>query len=257
MNEIVKKHDKKTLVWEGFKGKGSKNVPIPDDITVFAWESLYQRPDSLLANGYTIINSSWKPLYIVPHRSWEPEYIYNWNIARFENWWEITPAYTPIQVDDSDQIIGAQMCAWENKPQYDLPAVMWRLPAMSDRIWQPSMMNNEYDSYLYRYNIQDSKLKKVLHPFSVKVEGLESPGFMGVDQRKPYQFKSDIWIKILPYRDDLIIRYTTDGTKPGIKDSLYTQEIKLSENTDLKIQAFNQKNQTVGYIKWYPFEKSE
>jgi len=139
MNEIVKKYDKRTLVWEGFKGKGSENVPIPDDITVFAWESLYQRPDSLLANGYTIINASWQPLYIVPRRSWDPEYIYNWNISRFENWWEITPAYQAIQLETTDKIIGAQMCAWENKPQYDLPAVMWRLPAMSERIWQPEL----------------------------------------------------------------------------------------------------------------------
>ncbi len=257
MNEIVKKHDKKTLVWEGFKEKGSENIPIPNDITVFAWESLYQRPDSLLANGYTTINASWQPLYIVPHRSWDPEYIYNWNISRFENWWEITPAYNPIQVEPTDQIIGAQMCAWENMPQYDLPAVMWRLPAMSERIWVPEMNSGDYADYKFRYEIQDIKLRRVLYPFDINIEGLNFPGFMGTDQHKPFQFDKQIWVGIKPYRDDLSLRYTLNGSRPTIKSQLFTKDISLSESTDLKIQAFNQKGQLVGYTRWYPLEKSE
>ncbi len=257
MNEIVKKYDKKTLVWEGFKGKGSENIPIPNDITVFAWESLYQRPDSLLANGYTTINASWQPLYIVPHRSWDPEYIYNWNISRFENWWEITPAYNPIQVNPTDQIIGAQMCAWENKPQYDLPAVMWRLPAMSERIWQPEKNTGNFNDYVYRYEIQESKLLSVLYPFDVSIEGLEFPGWIGTDQRKPYKFENQVWVKIKPHRNDLIIRYSLDGKKPAKSDPEFNKEIRINENTHLKIQAFNQKGQLVGYTQWFPLEKSE
>ena len=255
MNEIVKKHNKKTLVWEGFKGQGSKNVTIPNDITVLAWESMYQRPDSLLNNGYTTINASWQPLYIVPHRSWEPEYIYNWNIWRFENWWDKAPSFNPIQLDSTDQIIGAQMCAWENKPQYDLPAIMYRLPAMSDRIWIPTMNPGDFSDFEYRFIIQDRKLSRVLYPFEVKIEGLEFPGYIGVDQRKPYQFKSTVWVKVNPLRDDLTLRYSLDGKKPNPDSKIYTEEFSITESQDLKIQAFNEKGQLVGYTKWYPMEK--
>jgi hexosaminidase len=254
MNEIVKKHNKKTLVWEGFKGKGSANVPIPHDITVFAWESLYQRPDSLLANGYTVINASWKPLYIVPKRSWTPEYIHSWNLWRFENWWEITPAFTPIQVEPTNQVIGSQMCAWENQPQYDLPAIQWRLPAMSDRIWNPDK-ETEFENYQIRYRIQSNKLDKILYPFSITTEGLSYPGFIGIDQKKPYQFKSRLYVKGKSYRNDLTLRYTLDGSMPDKRSSILADEISISETTNLKIQAFNEKDQLVGYPLWYPLEK--
>ena len=257
MNEIVKKHGKQTLVWEGFKGQGSENVPIPHDITVFAWESMYQRPDSLLKNGYTMINASWQPLYIVPKRSWEPEYIYNWNIWRFENWWDKAPSYNPIQLDSTTQIIGAQMCAWENKPQYDLPAVMYRLPAMSDRTWIPTMKPKAFSDYNYRYRIQDKKLSRVMYPFEVEIEGLSSPGYLGVDQRKPYQFNSTVWVRVKPLRDDIYIRYSLNSDMPDQNDPLYTTEFSITESLDLKIQAFNEKGQLVGYTKWYPLERIE
>lgn len=254
MNELVKKHHKKTLVWEGFKGQGSANVKIPKDITVFAWESLYQRPDSLVANGYTVINASWKPLYIVPHRSWTPEYIYSWNMYRFENWWEIAPAFIPIQVEPTQQIIGAQMCAWENEAHYDLPAIQWRLPAMSDKIWIPQT-ENTFENFQFRYQVQDKKLQKIIYPFSLRIEGLLYPGFMGVDQNKPYQFKTEVWISTKPGRRDLKIRYTTDGIPPTANSPVLEGELKIKNTSLLNLQAFNEKNQLVGHTKILPLTR--
>ena len=79
MHEFAKSQGKQTLVWEGFNYDGSPKVKIPKDIIVCAFETMYQRPDSLARNGYRIMNTAWTPLYIVPNRRWSPEKIYAWN----------------------------------------------------------------------------------------------------------------------------------------------------------------------------------
>ena len=149
------------------------------------------------------------------------------------------------------------MCAWENKPQYGLPAVMYRLPAMSDRCWIPTIAAGNFNYFDYRHKIQDTKLRKVLYPFDVKIEGLSFPGYIGEDQKKPYLFADAVWINIKSHRDDITIRYTTDGRQPGPRDQAFTRELKISDNASLKIQAFNEKGQLVGYPEWYPLEKNE
>ena len=74
MNEIVKHHGKKTIVWEGFHKEGKTEIPPRCDGD--GVESLYNIAPDLIAQGYSVINTSWKPLYVVNQRKWSPEYIY-------------------------------------------------------------------------------------------------------------------------------------------------------------------------------------
>ncbi|MCY2930631.1 MAG: family 20 glycosylhydrolase [Planctomycetota bacterium] len=136
MNEIVKKHNKKTIVWEGF-GKDGK-VEIPKDITVMGYVSLDNIAPDLIAGGYPVINASGKPLYVVNGQNFPPEYIYGWNHYRWENDWKPSKAFgKPINVAPTPQVIGAQMCAWEQPELQELPSLRHRLAAMSERIWNP------------------------------------------------------------------------------------------------------------------------
>ena len=137
MHESVKKHGRKTLMWESFPGDGSRKVKIPKEIIVFAWETAYQLPQDLLENGYTIINASWKPLYVTPGALWGPETIYDWNLYRWENWVRRAPSFTPIQLEETDRVVGAQMCSWEMHERDQIPDLRKRLPAFSERIWNP------------------------------------------------------------------------------------------------------------------------
>jgi hexosaminidase len=135
MNEIVKRHGKQMIVWEGFSKDGQ--VEIPRDITVMEFETAYQLPQDLLAGGYKVINTSWKPLYVVNEKKWEPQYIYNtWNPYRWENPFPQQPSFTPIQLEQTPQVIGAMMCAWEQDQDSELSSLRQRLPAMSERAWQ-------------------------------------------------------------------------------------------------------------------------
>jgi len=134
MNEIVKAHGKKTIVWEGF-AKGGK-IEIPRDITVMAYEIAYYQPDELVKDGYNIINASWTPLYVVNANCRMPEEIYAWNLFQFKKF--KAPAADPgVNVTPTPQVLGAQMCAWEQPELQELPSLRHRLPAMSERVWNP------------------------------------------------------------------------------------------------------------------------
>jgi hexosaminidase len=160
MNKSVKTHGKKTLVWEGFHKQGK--VDIPRDITVMIFECLYNQPHDLIADGYSVINTSWQPLYVVNKRAWLPQDIYDWNLYRWENWFEKSAAYGKgIDVDPTKQVLGAQMCAWEQRDEIELPSLRKRLPAMSERVWNPDA-NFGFEDFALRLEATDASLTKLL-----------------------------------------------------------------------------------------------
>ncbi|MCE5325720.1 MAG: beta-N-acetylhexosaminidase [Planctomycetaceae bacterium] len=160
MNEIVKRHGRKMIVWEGFAKTGK--IAIPTDITVMIFESYYNLPPDVLAGGYPVINASWQPLYVVNDRNWTPEHIYGWNMYRWEHWFNISPAFeNPIQVPPTNQIIGAQMCAWEQPDELELPSLRHRVPAMAERLWNPQA-GRTFADFESRLKDADAKLDKLL-----------------------------------------------------------------------------------------------
>jgi hexosaminidase len=160
MNEVVKKHGKKTIVWEGFHKEGK--VVIPRDITVMIFECLYNLPADLISDGYPVINTAWQPIYVVGNRAWSPEYIYGWNMYRWENCWNKSAAYGKgIKVEPTKQVLGAQMCAWEQSDQIEVRSLRERLPAMSERIWNPDA-TCDFTNFAARLRITDASLTKLL-----------------------------------------------------------------------------------------------
>ena len=75
------------VVWEGFAKEFNDRIDRRTIVTVF--ESLYQPAYDLAASGFTLINCSWKPLYIVtPSTHWTPEEIDALDPWRWDHWWE-------------------------------------------------------------------------------------------------------------------------------------------------------------------------
>ena len=160
MNEIVKKHGKQMCVWEGFGPEGK--IDIPKDIIVFEFETNRYLPNELIEDGYTVVNTSWKPLYVVNQKKWEPKTIYQWNRWRWENWWDQAPSFEPIQVEKSDLVIGAQMCAWEQKEEVEIPSLRQRLPAFVERIWTTEE-KIPFEEWNKRIKVQDAKLSRLIN----------------------------------------------------------------------------------------------
>lgn len=159
INDIVKGHNKQMCAWEGFRPDGK--VEIPKDIIVFEFETNRYLPNLLVDDGYTVVNTSWKPLYVVNKKKWEPRTIYEWNLWRWENWFPKAPSFTPIQVERSPLIIGAQMCAWEQPDNAEFPGLRKRLPALSERIWNVDEVIS-YDLFMNRLDTIDSKLTSLV-----------------------------------------------------------------------------------------------
>ena len=170
MNKIVKKHNKKMFLWEGFRREGK--IEIPRDVVVFAFETMYHLPSHLIEDGFTVVNTSWTPLYLVNggvkqprarRAVWSPEKIYSWNIWRWEHWWHKTPVYkNPMQLEETSQIIGGQMCSWEQAGEAEIPTLRKRLPVFIERVWN----NKEkipFEDFFTRVEKNDLKLSGIIN----------------------------------------------------------------------------------------------
>jgi hexosaminidase len=158
MRDIVSKHGKQTVVWEGFAVDGE--IEIPKDIMVMAFESHYEHPGKLLSSGYTVVNTSWQPLYVVNDTNWSPEKIYSWNIYRWEHFWEKSMAHPDgIDVPTDSNVVGAQLCAWEQPAEREIPSLRLRLAAMSERIWNVSKTREDF---AFRSKNTDDRLTDLL-----------------------------------------------------------------------------------------------
>ena len=216
MNEIVKKHGKKTIVWEGFHGEGAGGVIIPRDIIVMAWESRYNPAHRLAEHGYTLINAAWKPLYVVGAKRWPPEYIYTqWNMRL----WQHHIDNTNIQLPRTVPLLGAQMCAWEQGPRAELPSIRRRLAAMSERLWNPDSRKSFAD-FDRRGKVCDRLLDRLLSPVSVSVEGLIGPA-------RDQAFSERITVK-LDASPRGVIHFTLDGGEPTLQSPVYDRPVVVT-----------------------------
>jgi hexosaminidase len=160
MNEIVKKHGKQMIVWEGFKVGGKSTVP--KDVIVMEFESYYELPQNYIAAGYKVINTAWQPLYVVNDRKWSPEKILSWNMYHWENWVSYSAAYGKgIDVPRTPLVLGAQMCAWEQEANIEIPTLRQRAAAMSERVWDHKTRRTFAD-FSTRLQSTDAKLTKLL-----------------------------------------------------------------------------------------------
>lgn len=185
---------KRLLVWEGFHGAPVKELPPtgPDRVVVMSWESRYNTPWNLLENGYTVINASWKPLYIVgsgavsrqPHvtqRMWSPQILQTWDKNQFMHWQPGTPVFEdqgpsdPTKDDGTwdaavigreTQVIGGQMLSWEQNEKTIVRDLLPRLPVMADRLWNP-LRDEDFDTFSARLAAVRERLLAIVHPVEI------------------------------------------------------------------------------------------
>lgn len=246
MNKYVKSLDKKTLMWESFKGKGTPYLTVPNDIDIFAWETLYQRPDSLLDNGYTILNASWKPLYITPGYRWGAGFIYNnWNMSKWENWWDAAPSYHAIQLPDDSRIKGAQYCSWEMDDHMEVPEIIARMPAFSEKTWNKKQ-STDFKTFEEKSVSLNQKLSRLLYAADLSVRGVITP----VEHEIKY-LKNNFTDVVSPQFTNLapghFVTYTTDGKKPRATSVKWNNKIQFDTSVNLQLSVFDAQQEEVGY----------
>ncbi|MEM7455993.1 MAG: family 20 glycosylhydrolase [Planctomycetota bacterium] len=190
---------RRLLVWEGFHGAPLEALPAtgPDRIIVLAWESSYNAPWDLLENGYTIINASWKPLYVVgtgtpKHpgtgiRAWSPETIYSWDATTFMHWEPGRPVFEDAGPNDDDrndsqwnvssigrvdQVLGGQLLFWEQEEQWLIHDLEQRLPAFSERLW--NMNSGDFDVHRQRVAKVNDRVMALVRPVAILPDTISS-----------------------------------------------------------------------------------
>lgn len=254
MNEAVKKRGKKTIVWEGFSKEG--NTVINKDITVMAWETIYQLPQDLLDAGFTIINVSWKPLYVVNEKKWDPLDIYHWNIYHWGNWVPKMPSFTPMQLPPHSHVMGASMASWDQPAYTEVSSLRNRIPAMVEKIWNPgSAMDDAV--FLSLLAKTDSAFGRYLSPVTRRTDGLSHPGITDGRYDEQTRFDDKIMITLSAPRN-LEIRYSVDGAAVTNASAVYQQPIKRSTTTELRYRAFDKDlpagEELLDYYELYPLE---
>lgn len=150
------------IVWEGFPQKGTAH--IPKQTIVIAWESHYHLAPQLLESGFRVINASWEPLYCVDSLTlhWGPKEILAWNVYRWQHWWPKSQAHlNPIQVAPTEQVLGAQLCAWECTYEREIGTVIHKAIALSERVWTVRRLLEE-DAYHRRHKAMVRRLALLL-----------------------------------------------------------------------------------------------
>lgn len=150
------------IVWEGFPKKGHEHVP--KETVVVAWESHYHMAYELLEEGFSIINASWSPLYIVPsfQQRWNAFDIMKWDVHHWQHWWPHSEArLNPFSVPATDKVLGAILCSWEQTYEQEINQVMENLAAVAERTWsvKRTVTDEEYDQM---YQSQRMKIARII-----------------------------------------------------------------------------------------------
>jgi hexosaminidase len=183
MDEYVKSLGKQTVVWEGF-GRGGQ-VPVNKDIIVMSFENAYYRPENIVADGFTDINASWSPLYVVAMQddagravslAADLEEIYKWNKQYFDVYYgNVTPTSGTFVSDAyADMILGGQLVAWENTEAVLIESMRQRIAAMSEKLWTPDAPWT-FDDFSSRLLFTDGMLDKLFLANSMPVIAVPEP----------------------------------------------------------------------------------
>lgn len=133
------------VVWEGFAKE--VNDLVPRTVEVFSWENYYQTTYDLINAGFTLINGTWNPNYIVaPDTFWSVRECFDWNIFNFRPIHKDSPLKgISFTVPPYERMIGGQLLSWGDygadsaDPAAHLECewrlVADRLPATAENVW--------------------------------------------------------------------------------------------------------------------------
>jgi hexosaminidase len=238
LNEIVTKRGRKSIVWEeAFRTDGPH--ALPKNVTVMAWNG-GNNPNRVAEAGYSLINTTWVPYYIVRGKKMSPEFLFNWDPTKFGR--EGSTDF--VQLGDNKTLQGAQMTSWENPECAEIQHLRERAAIVSERNWNP-VGDETYADFQKRWSVVDKKLDLIVHPIEVKVDGTFT--------KDENNFEDSITITLTPRVSGTTIRYTLDSSAPSAKWETYKTPLIIEKTAFFRAGAFDKAGKQVGYLVggWY------
>lgn len=240
INEIVKAKGKQLIVWEGFGRDLGSKFPIPKDVLVMEFENSYYLPTDLLADGYTVINASWTPLYVVNRHVWPAKKVYEWDISHFGRFSNDYTTTTWFQAQDTAKVLGSQICSWEGPEESEIENLRRIVPAMAERVWNQDL-GDSYEKFSNRADSVNDLLDRMIHPVTIQHSNLDAVDPNGFDVlcfNKPtsISFKAKSGV----------IRYTLDGRPPTADSLEFHAPITVKTTTTVRAAPFSSAGKRIG-----------
>ena len=238
MHAVIAKRGKKMIVWEEAYNPGGP-YPLPKDTLIMVW-CQGRNPNDIVKNGYSIVNATWTPLYIVRDNKRSLDFLFNWELPKFGR--EGSDTYTPLQ--DATRLMGVQLCSWENSEAIEIQSLRDRLALVGERAWNPQA-GGDFAAFKARLSHTDAILEKLVNPITIQVEGRLV--------RNENTFEEPITVTLAPNRPGHTIKYTLDNSLPNPNWKVYTGPIKLEQTAHLRAGLFDDKGVQQGYLvgSWF------
>jgi len=246
MDAAVKKNGKRTIVWEGFGREPDSKFPMPKDVIVMVYENRFYQPNDLVADGYTVINASWTPLYVLRNLTDYTQKIFEWNIYRFGAFTKDYAATTWRQLEPSASMSGTQVCSWEQPQAMELGNLRQPLAAMSERVWNGAA-GKTWPDFQQRLAVTDALLESLARTVQWKCEGLSN-----VEER---MFDKSVTLTMTAAEPGKI-RYTLDGKPPTAGSPEYQTPVTIEQPGFVRAALFDGTGKQVGPLSEDHFRKT-
>ena len=239
MNEIVKKHGKRTIVWED----APFTERVPNDVIAMLWhiDGNNGATPQYIEKGRPVIQVTWTPCVYQPVKE-----VYEWNAWKKE--WP-----------QGGLMLGGQLILWELSGQSSVPFLRYKVSPRNERIWNPYVAL-PYTDFASRLEVTDGMLDRLLSSITVEEKGLLQDlnswlaeggrGDEGSGILPKFGFDDTSTVALKTAIKGANIRYSTDGMEPTSASPAYASPIKLHNGKDnkvtLKATVFDSTNKPVG-----------
>ena len=224
LHQVVSNRGKQTIVWEEACNPGGA-YPLPKDALVMIW-SRGHNPNTVVKNGYAIVNATWTPLYLVRDNKKSLEFLFDWALPKFGR--ENSTNYTTLT--NTTRLLGTQLCSWENSEAIEIQSLRDRLALVAERAWNPRA-GGTFAEFKARLAHTDALLEKLVHAVTLHAQGK----FI----RNEHTFIEPLTVTLTPHRPGLTVKYTLDNSLPNARWQTYTGPFTVDRTVHLRAGLFN------------------
>jgi hexosaminidase len=243
LHAVVAKRGKKAIVWEeAWNPDGA--YPLPKEAIVMSWTH-GRNPADIVKSGYQVINGTWTPLYIVRNDKRPLDFLFGWRVPMFGQGHLGNDRFTTLE--ESDRILGAQLCSWENAENIEIQSMRERLALVGEKTWNPSAGGSLAD-FKRRLAHTDGLLDKLVHPIAIRTNGS-----FGADENV---FTDPLTITLEPRVNGFVMKYTLDNRLPNKEWKVYEGPITTGRTVHLRAGLFDDAGELQGRLvgAWFRAE---
>jgi hypothetical protein len=214
MARIVKKHGKKTVMWDGRPVGVPLDRELAKDIILYTWFPLKGRAREAQEFGYTTITVPWD----MPPFPEFSMFACNGDV--------LTPR---------DKVLGHCRPMWEMDQVALVHSYLPGSPERHERTWGPdSVIEESY--HKGRMAQQNARAFSIVRPVDFKFEGAMKEGF----------FSEPITVSMSTIVPGVQIRYRLDGKEPTKDSPLYEKPFKAAESLNIRSALFEKDGRQFG-----------